>query len=253
MNVVIIEDEPLAIDKLERYLKQYDSSVQILAKHASLETAVPWIQERQNEVDLFFMDIQLTDGLSFEIFNKTDLKKPVIFTTAYDEFAIEAFRVNSIDYLLKPLKYLDLSRAIQKLEGLREQFQTGNTIAPVVKQLQKGGYKDRFLVRIGNHLHSIQTEDAQYFYAEGRDVYLVTTERKRYIIPHTLEHLEEMLAPKQFFRVNRSFYVGLKAIKDVTVFSNRRLKLAVAPKWEKEVVVSREKVNDFKRWFEGLD
>lgn len=252
MNVVIIEDEPLAIDKLERYLKQYNPNVEILAKHASLETAVPWIQVNQSEVDLFFMDIQLTDGLSFEIFNKTDLKKPVIFITAYDEFAIEAFRVNSIDYLLKPIKYLDLSRALQKLEGLREQFQTGTTVAPVVKQLQKGSYKDRFLVRIGNHLHSIKTEDVQYFYAEGRDAYMVTSARKRYIIPHTLEHLEDMLAPKQFFRVNRSFYVGLKSIEDVTVFSNRRLKLTVTPKWEKEVVVSREKVNDFKRWFEGL-
>jgi DNA-binding LytR/AlgR family response regulator len=252
MKVVIVEDEPLAAEKLERYLLKYNKDIEVLVKLPSLETAIPWIAKHQENVDLFFMDVQLTDGLSFEIFSTISVKKPVIFTTAFDEFAIDAFKVNSIDYLLKPITFTDLSKALNKLKSLREQFSQHTEISPLVQQFGKKSYKDRFLVRMGNHIHSIPTESIGYFYAEGRDVYLKRTNGKKYLIEYTLESLEELLDPKQFLRTNRSFIVHINAIEDVVVYANRRLKLTLNPKAESELIVSREKVVQFKLWFEGI-
>jgi len=252
MKVVIVEDEPLAAEKLERYLLKYSGDIDVLVTLPSLETAIPWIEEHQEDVDLFFMDVQLTDGLSFEIFSKIPVKKPVIFTTAFDEFAIDAFKVNSIDYLLKPITFTDLSRALKKLKAMKEQFSKGQEIAPLVKQLGKKSYKDRFLVRIGNHIHSIPSTAISHFYAEGRDVYLRGANGKKYLIEYTLESLEELLDPKQFSRVNRSHIVHINAVKDVIVYANRRLKLTLDPQTENELIVSREKVTKFKQWFEGI-
>lgn len=252
MKIVIIEDEHLAAEKLERYLLKYNKDIEVLVKLSSLETAIPWIEEHQETVDLFFMDVQLTDGLSFEIFSTVSVKKPVIFTTAFDEFAIDAFKVNSIDYLLKPITFTDLSKALNKLKSLKEQFSRHTEISPLVQQLGKKSYKDRFLVRMGNHIHSIPTESISYFYAEGRDVYLKRTNGKKYLIEYTLESLEELLDPKKFLRTNRSFVVHINAIEDVVVYANRRLKLTLNPKTENELIVSREKVAKFKLWFEGI-
>ncbi|WP_299537305.1 LytTR family DNA-binding domain-containing protein [Ulvibacterium sp.] len=252
MKVVIIEDEPLAAEKLERYLSKYNRDIEVLAKLTSLDTAIPWIATHQKAVDLFFMDVQLTDGLSFEIFSVIPIKKPVIFTTAFDEFAIDAFKVNSIDYLLKPITFTDLSKALKKLESLREQFSNAAELGGRVQQLGKKSYKDRFLVRMGNHIHSIPTESIGYFYAEGRDVYLKRNNGKKYLIEYTLESLEELLDPKLFLRPNRSFIVHINAIEDVVVYANRRLKLTLNPKAENELIVSREKVAQFKQWFEGI-
>ncbi|MGB5818380.1 MAG: LytTR family DNA-binding domain-containing protein [Saonia sp.] len=252
MKVVIIEDEPLAAEKLERYLLKYNGDIEVLSKLASLEMAIPWIEEHQEMVDLFFMDVQLADGLSFEIFSKISVKKPVIFTTAFDEFALDAFKVNSIDYLLKPITFTDLSQALKKLKSLREQFSRQAEIGPLVQQLSKKAYKDRFLVRMGNHIHSVPSGSIGYFYAEGRDVYLRATNGKKYLIEYTLESLAELLDPKQFLRINRSFIVHINAIEDVIVYANRRLKLTLDPKTENELIVSREKVAQFKLWFEGI-
>lgn len=252
MKVVIIEDEPLAAEKLERYLLKYNGDIEVLARLPSLEMAVPWIGEHQEGVDLFFMDVQLTDGLSFEIFSAVSVKKPVIFTTAFDEFAIDAFKVNSIDYLLKPITFTDLSRALKKLESLRKQFSGHMEIGSLVQQLGKKSYKDRFLVRMGNHIHSVPAKSIGYFYAEGRDVYLKRNNGKKYLIEYTLESLEELLDPKQFMRMNRSFIVHINAIEDVLVYANRRLKLTLDPRAENELIVSRDKVAQFKQWFEGM-
>lgn len=251
MKVAIIEDEPLATEKLERYLLKYDSDIQVIGKLASIEEAVLWIDSHQEEVDLFFMDVQLIDGLSFEIFNKVKVNKPVIFTTAFDEFAIDAFKVNSIDYLLKPILFTDLSKALKKLETLRSQFLGEISVSHVVKNMTNTVYKNRFLVRLGNHIHSVKSEDISFFFAEGRDAYLVAENRKKYMIEYKLETLEEVLEPKSFFRVNRTFIVNINAIEDVLVYSSRRLKLTLNQNIDKEVIVSREKVADFKQWFEG--
>ena len=252
MKVVIVEDEPLAAEKLERYLLKYSAEVEVLAKLPSLEKAVPWIAENQEFVDIFFMDIQLTDGLSFEIFSRISVKKPVIFTTAFDEFAIDAFKVNSIDYLLKPLTYTDLTRALKKLRSMKEEFSQGNDIGPLVKQFGKKAYKDRFMVRIGNHIHSIPSASISYFYADGRDVYLRRSNGKKYLIEYTLESLEELLDPSCFLRTNRSYIVHINAIEDVIIYANRRLKFTLNPKTDSELIVSREKVSLFKQWFEGI-
>lgn len=251
MKVAIIEDEPLAAEKLKRYLGKCDASITVLVVLESLETAIPWIQENNNTVDLYFMDVQLTDGLSFEIFGSIPINKPVIFTTAFDEFAIDAFKVNSIDYLLKPITFTDLSRSLKKLKALEKQFANSDQIAPAIAKMATKRYKDRFLIRIGNHLRSVLTGDILAFYAEGRDVCLVNTEGKEYLVEYTIESLKELLNPKEFFRVNRSYLVSLNAITDVVVYSNRRLKLTLRNSVEKEIVVSREKVADFKKWFEG--
>ncbi|MEM1336337.1 MAG: LytTR family DNA-binding domain-containing protein [Bacteroidota bacterium] len=251
MKVVILEDEPLAAEKLTRYLQKCDPTIEILQVLESLETAIPWIQENKTQVDLYFMDVQLTDGLSFDLFSAVSIDKPVIFTTAFDEYAIDAFKVNSIDYLLKPITFTDLSKALKKLTSLKQQFSNGNAITPVVTKLGKNAFKDRFLIRIGNHIRAVTREAILMFYAEGRDVSLLNTEGKSYPIDYTIEALLPILDPAHFFRVNRSCIVALDAIADVVVYSNRRLRLYLKQPFEKEIVVSREKVSDFKRWWEG--
>ncbi|NKI32327.1 LytR/AlgR family response regulator transcription factor [Croceivirga thetidis] len=251
MNVAIIEDEPLAAEKLKRYLGKYDSSITVLTVLNSLETAISWIKDNNGNVDLYFMDVQLIDGLSFQIFSSVSINKPVIFTTAFDEYAIDAFKVNSIDYLLKPITFTDLSRSLEKLKTLEQQFSNAKAITPIINELSKKTFKDRFLIRIGNHLRSILTNDISAFYAEGRDVCLVTLEGKEYPVEYTIDTLKELLDPKDFFRVNRSYLVSLPAIVDVVVYSNRRLKLSLKNSFNREIIVSRERVADFKQWFEG--
>ncbi len=252
MNIVIIEDEPLAAEKLRRYLEKCKGTMNIIAELASLSTAVPWISEHIDEVDLFFMDVQLSDGLSFELFSSLNINKPVIFTTAFDEFAIDAFKVNSIDYLLKPVTFTDLSRSLRKLESIQKQFANAENVSAILQNISKKSFKDRFLVKTGNHIKSIRIEDIIAFQAEGRDVSLWTNKGKEYIIEYKLEALDDLLDPKLFFRVNRSFIVSLQSIDDVIVYSNRRLKLTLDPDINTGIVVSREKVSSFKQWFEGV-
>jgi len=253
MKVVIIEDEPLAIEKLTRYLLKYDAKIEVSNTLGAIKEAIEWIPNHQDEVDLFFMDIQRTDGLSFEIFSEVKITKPVIFTTAFDEFAIDAFKTNSIDYLLKPITFTDLSAAMKKLTALKSMFLKEDHLNTKVSKITTKTFKNRFLVRLGNHLNSIKTEDISFFYAEGRDTYLITTAGKKYIIEYKLESLETLLDVNCFFRVNRSFIVNINAIKEVLVFSNRRLKLMLHIHFDKDIIVSREKVQPFKRWFEGVN
>ena len=249
MRIVIIEDEQLASEKLERYLLKYDASITIAVTITSILDAVNWL-EMNTDYDVVFMDIQLTDGLSFEIFNQTKINKPVIFTTAFDEYAIDAFKVNSIDYVLKPITFTDISKAMNKLKSMQTIFNK-NQISDVVKLVEKRKTKNRFLVRLGNHIHSIKTDEIALFYAEGRTVYLITNSNKKYIIDFKLEDLNSMLETKVFFRVNRSFILNINSIKDVIVYSNSRLKVITNVTTDKEIIVSREKVSAFKTWFEG--
>jgi DNA-binding LytR/AlgR family response regulator len=250
MRAVIIEDENLAADKLERYLHKYDKTILILDKIPSISEAVFWFQNNQ-DYDVVFMDIQLSDGLSFEIFNQVQISKPIIFTTAFDEYAIDAFKVNSIDYILKPITFTDVSKAIGKLKKLQSVFSGNDHVQNAVKEITGKKTKDRFLVRLGNHIHSIKTEDISLFYAEGRTVYLITKEKKKYILDYKLESLESVLNSSEFYRVNRTFIVNISDIKDVLVYSNSRLKITSNVFTEKEIIVSREKVSAFKQWFEG--
>lgn len=253
MKFLIVEDELPAAEKLERYLLKYDPSSKVIAIVDSVEKGVEWLSLNQDSIDLIFMDIQLLDGLSFQIFQKVNVRKPVIFTTAFNEFALDAFKVNSIDYLLKPITFTDLSASLKKLESLREQLQPEQSerIQQAVSSMKTKEYKNRFMVKLGEHIRSITTDQIALFFADGRDVYLVTTQPRKFIVDYTLESLEGILDPKIFFRLNRTFILNINSIKDVLVYSNSRLKITLLQEFDKEIIVSREKVGEFKEWFDG--
>lgn len=259
MNIVIVEDEIPAAEKLERYLSRYDQDIHVLAKLQSVSESVAWFKDNLNQVDLIFMDIQLIDGQSFAIFEQVEITKPIIFTTAYDEYALKAFEVNSIAYLLKPITFPDLSAAIDKLsllQGSSAESKFNDPIAIGIKDLLAGitnqqQYKSRFMIKIGEHIRSVTVDKILLFYAEGRNAYINTDQGRRLIIDYKLEDLENILDPKLFFRVNRTFIININAINDVLVYSNSRLKIITEVKTEKEIIVSREKVGAFKQWFDG--
>jgi len=255
MKVLIIEDEIPAAEKLARYLIKYDATNQVLKHITTVKDSVAWLQENQDTVDLIFMDIQLLDGLSFQIFQQVVIRKPVIFITAFNEFALDAFKVNSIDYLLKPITFIDLSNSLKKLENLREQLQWSkektDQLQEVFSTPKTKDYKTRFMVKLGDHIRSITTDQISLFYAEGRDVYLVTNQSRKFIIDYTLETLEDLVEPKTFFRINRTYILNINSIKDVIMYSNSRLKITLTQEFDKEIIVSREKVSVFKEWFDG--
>ena len=249
MKVIIIEDEIPAAQKLSKYIGQYNKDIRIAGIAQSIESAVLLLQENLPQIDLIFMDIQLTDGLSFEIFEHIDIKKPVIFTTAFDEYAIDAFRVNSVDYLLKPISFTALSQALKKYENLHNP--QSDNIHKALQTITQKSFKDRFLVKLGNRIHTIPTNEIRYFFAEGRTVYLITKDHKKYIIDFTLEQLADLINPKQFYRINRSFILSMKSIQEILIYSNSRLKVSTLPPCDRELIVSREKVQEFKVWLEG--
>ncbi len=255
LKVLIVEDETPAAEKLERYLKKFNQDMEILGIVGTVNEAVEWLQTRQSSVDLIFMDIQLHDGLSFQIFQQVAVRKPVIFITAYDEYALEAFRVNGINYLLKPITYTDLANSLTKLESLRSTLAwdqaRSERVAEVLSASTAPALKSRFMVKLGDHIRSVTADQISMFFADGRDVYLVTNQLRKFIIDYTLESLEEVVDSKLFFRVNRSYIINISAIQDVVVYSNSRLKIAVNIKWDNEIIVSREKVGEFKQWFDG--
>lgn len=255
LQVLIVEDETPAAEKLERYLSRYSENIVVRGKAQSVEEAVNWLEANQSTVDLIFMDVQLQDGMSFEIFKEVKVNKPVIFVTAYNEYALDAFKVNGIDYLLKPITFTDLSNSLKKVESLGNQLRWGDERNEAVLQTlstPERTYKNRFMVKLGDHIKSITTDQISLFFADGRDVYLITNQLRKFIINYNLENLEEILDPKIFKRINRSYILNISAIQDVVVYSNSRLKISLHIKWEPEIIVSREKVGDFKEWFDGL-
>jgi two-component system LytT family response regulator len=255
MKVIIVEDEIPAAEKLERYLQKYDPTIQVLGRFDSVTATVQWLNSNQDSIDLIFMDIQLIDGLSFQIFQQVQVRKPVIFTTAFNEYALDAFKVNSIDYLLKPITFTDLSASLKKLKSLRQQFNFNKDqqehVQQVFASIKSREYKNRFMVKLGEHIRSITADQITLFFADGRDVYLVTNQNRKFIIDYTLEGLEEILNPATFYRLNRTFILNINSIKDVLVYSNSRLKITLNQEFDKEIIVSREKVGEFKEWFDG--
>jgi DNA-binding LytR/AlgR family response regulator len=253
MNVLIVEDELLAAEKLQELLTRYDASIQVIDTLDSVEDTVYWLLTHPAP-DLILMDIHLADGLSFGIFSQVNVSCPIIFTTAYDQYAIQAFKVNSIDYLLKPVSYPNLEQAMQKLRVLtREAFLLSPAVVQRVMELirnQQRQYKSRFLVKFGDHIQYKSIQDISYFYADGKIVYLITNDNKRFIVEYTLEELEELLDPTVFHRINRKVIVHLTAVKDVRLYSNSRLRLSLRPALEGDIVVSREKVPAFKAWLD---
>lgn len=248
-QVVIVEDEPLAAQKLSRQLKNIDPDIEILATPDSVAKAVDFLSSRT--VDLIFLDIHLGDDLSFRIFEKLQVKVPVIFTTAYDQYAIKAFRVNSIDYLLKPVNKTDLKQALEKFYEQRPSQQTPIDYQLLINSLQSGSsesYKSRFLVYKGDKVKSIEIETVAYFFAEGKHVYLVDKGGQQYLLDYTLDKLKECLDPQYFFRINRQFIIHIQAIEEMTAYTKGRIKIDLNPAGKKEAIVSIERASAFKTW-----
>lgn len=249
MNVLIIEDEKPAARLLQRKLQKM--GVEAGTMLHSVEESIEWFQNNPHP-ELIFLDIQLSDGLSFEIFDTIAINSAVIFTTAYDEYALRAFKLNSIDYLLKPIDEDDLESAIKKF---KERLPKAPSLSLDFDQIKRmlanpleKNYKKRFTVKMGQHLKMINIEDAECFYSENKGTYIHTTDGRDYLLEGTLEQLETELDPAQFFRVSRKFIVCINAIKDIVVYTNSRLKVILPTYKEDEVIVSRERVNDFREW-----
>ena len=255
MTTIIIEDEKPAARLLQRKLGKLNIGVGVMLH--SVEESIEWFS-KNGHPDLIFLDIQLSDGLSFEIFEKVEIKSAVIFTTAYDEYALRAFKLNSIDYLLKPIDEDDLKIAVAKFKSLlpKEEIQS-QSLGIDFEQIKKmlinpfeKNYKKRFTVKIGQHLKVISIDEIECFFSENKGTYIHTFDKRDYLIECTLELLEKELDPADFFRINRKFIVPLKAIKEIVVYSNSRLKVILPSFSEEDVIVSREKVSGFKTWIE---
>ena len=253
MKVLIVEDEPYAQNELKRLLTKTGRDIEVLDCIDSIEEAVEWFQSNE-EPDLIFLDIQLSDGLSFEIFNQIKINAPIIFTTAYDEYAIQAFKLNSIDYLLKPIKSEDLEVALDKLSKLGEQLGKNQDRGLNMEQieqllhLQHTKYKTRFIAKVGDQIKHIDVSDVAYFKAEDNEVMLVTRLNQRYIVDYSLEQLGRLVSPEEFFRVNRSYIVTISAIKKISKYFNSRLHLELEPPTDDTILISRVKVPEFLEW-----
>jgi DNA-binding LytR/AlgR family response regulator len=255
MNVIIVEDESLAAERLVLLLAQYDPSIKVIACLESIEETVHWLNT-QPHPDLLFMDIELSDGKSFEIFRRIKIDKPVIFTTAYDHYAINAFQHFSIDYILKPLTAEALAASIRKFNGMSQALNVSKPdYSGWIDQLKEKSatrYKDRFLARVGQRTFIIQIDEISYFYADNKTVYLVDKTGNKFIINYSIEKLESMLDPYYFFRVNRQIILHSKMIDLGKPYLNNRMKISLKNvRHEGEIIVSREKVPAFKKWAEG--
>ncbi|MRX37984.1 response regulator [Flavobacterium sp. LC2016-23] len=253
MITLIIEDEKPAARLLQRKLEKLDIAVETMLH--SVEESIQWFSNNKHP-DLIFLDIQLSDGLSFEIFEKVNITSAIIFTTAYDEYALKAFKLNSIDYLLKPIDEDDLDVAVTKFRTRLPKLETETTnlqldfeqIRKMLSNPFEKNYKKRFTVKIGQHLKVVTTDEIECFFSENKGTYIHTFDNRNYLIDSTLEILEQELDGKDFFRVSRKFIVPLTAIKEIQVYTNSRLKVILPSYKEDEVIVSREKVQDFKSW-----
>ncbi len=250
MKLIIVEDEQLAAERLMTMLKKYDPSVEVIACLESIEDTVRFLKSHSHP-DLLLLDIHLSDGHSFEIFKQVSYNGPVIFTTAYDIYALEAFKLLSIDYILKPITQDALAAALNKFKSLSLTFNAAQ-LRSTMPSMQEHRYKKRFLGKVGQRLFFIDINEIAFFQADNKIVYLVDRSGTRYIVEHTMEKLEEQLDPRQFFRLNRKFIVSIQAIQQVKPYFNSRLKLSVlgAPQQE-EMVISRDRVAEFRQWAES--
>lgn len=248
MKVVIVEDERLAAEKLQRTLKLVDSAIEVLEVLESVEDSVNWFSKNATP-DLVFMDIQLDDGISFEIFDAVNITCPVIFTTAFDEYAIRAFKVNSVDYLLKPIEKQALENALNKFNTIFAEKEIGIKISKVFEQISKS-FKTRFLVKIGTHFQSVPVTEVSCFFVEERCTFLKTKAGKNYDLDYSLEQIQKLVDPQLFFRINRNFMVNINSIAEILSYSTSRLKLKLENYSSEGLTVSRDKVSEFKLWMD---
>jgi len=253
MKYVIIEDEEPAAQRLEKLIMEVDPSLVLVAQLVSIKSSVKWLSENKHP-DVMFMDIQLADGSSFEIFNIVKPQCPVIFTTAYDQYALQAFKVNSIDYLLKPIKKNELAEAIAKLKKLHPQdlekaFPDFENLLKMIKGKEE--FQNRILIRYADTIKAVDIKDVAYFYTENKINFLCTFDKKSYPIDSNLDQIEAMIDSAVFFRINRQFIVNVNAIKNMVSYSKSRVKLVLSPSSEMETIVSTERSPNFKSWLTG--
>lgn len=255
MKILIVEDEELAVKKIQKTLASIDPDAEIAGITHSISSTIDWLESNPSP-DLILMDIELSDGQSFEIFSRTRVKSAVVFTTSYDEFALKAFKVNSIDYLLKPVQKEDLEAALNKYREMKHVYAGNNeedlNMESLVKQLkqklQLKEFRKRFLVKHAQKLVSIEIEEIAYFFSDGRLNFFKTYDNKKYVLDYTMDELEEMLDPDRYFRISRAFYIAIDSVEQIHEYFGNRLLLHLKPPVEKDAIVSREKVADFKKW-----
>lgn len=255
MRILIVEDEELAVKKITKTLGEVDNAAVVVGVTDSIVGATNWLQANPAP-DLILMDIELSDGQSFEIFNRVPVKSAVVFTTSYDEYALKAFKVNSIDYLLKPVQKEDLEAALNKYRQMKDMYASSSDTAlsmdALVKELQQKlqpkEYRKRFLVKHGQKLVSIETDEIAYFFSDGRLNFFKTDDNRKFVVDYTMDEMEDMLEPQKYFRISRSFYVSVRSISQIHDYFGNRLLLNLKPSVDKEAIVSREKVADFKKW-----
>ena len=249
MKVLIIEDEIHAAEKLAGLLITIDSTIEIMGKLQSVLESINWLHS-QPDPDVIFMDIQLDDGICFEIFDAVKIKTPVIFTTAYDSYAIRAFQVNSVDYLLKPIEKEPLAKAIEKYKLIFEKGGSSTqSVGDLSVQIVKS-YKTRFFVKVGNHFHSIPVDNIECFYIVERAVFFKTNNGKNYNLDYSLDQVQQLIDPEKFFRINRNYLIQINAIQDIYNYSSSRLGIKINGIDHLNLIVSREKVGEFKKWLD---
>lgn len=248
MKVLIVEDESLAAEKLQSMLKETDPSIQVLAHTGSITETVRWLMH--HTADLIFLDIQLSDGLSFSVFEQISVNTPVIFTTAYDQYAIKAFQLNSIAYLLKPIRQTDLAESLKKYQSLKAAYSIDFESLMATIQGKDPGFKKRFLIQIGDKIRKVEVADVAYFFALEKGVYLRTKQGHTYPLEYTLDKLEGILDPSVFFRINRKYIVQMDSIKSMLAWSRSRVKLELTPTADDdmETIVSIDRAAAFKNW-----
>lgn len=251
MKAIIIEDEKPAARRLGRLLSGLNVNVSTMLY--SVEESIEWFRNNEHP-QLIFLDIQLSDGLSFEIFDSIEVKSAIIFTTAFDEYALQAFKLNSIDYLLKPIDDEELEKAVKKYQDFKPEKEQISVDFEDIKKLLvnplERAYKKRFTAKVGQHLRIINADEVECFYSENKGTYAATIDGRNYLLDTTLENLEEELSPKIFFRVSRKFYVNINHINDIVSYTNSRLQIKLNHFKDQEIIVSRERVKDFKLWLE---
>ncbi|WP_031527387.1 LytR/AlgR family response regulator transcription factor [Dyadobacter crusticola] len=254
MKVLILEDEALSAKRASQLLTEYDPDIQVLDILDSVEDAASWFSQNP-EPDLLLLDIHLADGLCFDLFEQVTVKSPVIFTTAYDQYTLQAFKINSIDYLLKPLDKAELSRALDKYHSLNRDYRniTASDIEKLrstIQQLTKK-YKTRFLVRYADTIHFKNVEEVAYFYADDKVVFMVSTDGKKYLMDSKLESLEEVLDPSLFFRMNRKVIARIESIQKVKTLLSYRLQVYLKPPFDQDIFISKYRSQEFKNWLDN--
>lgn len=248
MKAIIIEDEKVAADRLEKMLKEVAPNINVIAKLGSIQDSVDWL--KKNQSDIIFLDIQLSDGISFSIFEQVTVKTPIIFTTAYDQYAIKAFNLNSISYLLKPIRKNELEESLNKLENLKSAFSIDFESLLSGIQGKKPDCKKRFLIQVGDKLKKIESSDIAYVYALEKNVFIKTLQNTSCAVDYTLDTLETLLDPEQFFRINRKYIVNMQSISEMIAYSRGRVKLNLKPPADDELdtIVSIDRSTNFKKW-----